>query len=335
MRHVRPWMKRLAQVAVIGAALLYLVRLAQRHADQLADARLTIDWLPLLAGSSLTLLGYAWNVRLWSWSLRWWRQRLRCVPALRIWFLSNLARFIPGVVWQFAGLAAMSHAQGVSPVAATAAVIVQQVALLVTGLLASLALAPELFGAWAEALPAGSGIGRLAASIAAWTGATSIGMRLLLVAGAFAAGVLLVPLLLRGAAALWARWGRGSAVVLPALGVRDTALYVTAHLVPWALYGIAFHLFAEGILAGATPSPGLAAAAFISSYVAGIIVVVAPAGLGVREVVLYAALRPAIGPGDALVLALLSRVWLVATELAGALIVLGATARRRGSIEPR
>jgi hypothetical protein len=328
-------MKRLAQLVVIGAALLYLVRIAQRNADQLADARLTIDWLPLLAGSLLTLLGYACNVRLWSWSLGWWRQRLAFVPALRIWFLSNLARFIPGVVWQFAGLAAMSHAQGVSPVAATAAVIVQQVALLVTGLLASLALAPELFGAWAEALPAGSGIGALATSIAAWSHGLPLAVRILVVLGLFATGVLLVPVLLRAAARLWARWGRGSEVVLPSLSIRDTALYVAAHLVPWALYGVAFHLFADGVLAGATPSLGLAAAAFISSYVAGIIVVIAPAGLGVREVVLYAALRPAIGPGDALLLSLLSRVWLVATELAGALIVLVATRTRKREPAPR
>ena len=328
-------MKRLAQVAIIGAALLYLVRIGQRNATQLADARLALEWAPLVAGSLLTLLGYAWNVRLWSWSLRWWRQRLSFVPALRIWFLSNLARFIPGVVWQFAGLAAMSHARGVSPVAATAAVIVQQVALLVTGLLASLALAPELFGAWAEALPAGSRIGGIAAAIAGGAHALPVGARLALVLALFAAGALLVPSLLRGAAALWRRWGRGAEVVLPSLTVRDTAAYVAAHLVPWALYGVAFHLFADGILAGQTPSPGLAAAAFISSYVAGIIVIVAPAGLGVREVVLYAALRPAIGPGDALVLSLLSRAWLVATELAGALIVLAATARRRETIGPR
>ena len=42
---------------------------------------------------------------------------MRGAAALRVFFLANLARYVPGGVWQFAGLAAMSAAQGVPPVA--------------------------------------------------------------------------------------------------------------------------------------------------------------------------------------------------------------------------
>lgn len=48
----------------------------------------------------------------------------------------------------------------------------------------------------------------------------------------------------------------------------------------------------------------------------------APGGLGVREAALTAALTPAIGGEKALVMALASRLWLLAVEVVTAVLVL-------------
>ena len=327
LSHAWKWVKRVAQVVVIGAALLFLARTASRNWDQLGDVAFDVRWLPLLAGSAITLLTYAYNVALWTWSLRWWEQHLPFVPALRIWFLSNLARFIPGVVWQFAGLASMSHARGVSPLAAAGGVLLQQLALLLTGVLLSLALAPELLSTWAEALPATSATGRFAARAGAWAHELPVALRLVLGTAAFLAASALLPLLGPPVSRLFQRL-TGRTVRLPAPPFREAAAYLAANFVPWLAYGAGFWLFGIGLLGDSAPGLVTATAAFVVSYVAGIAVVVAPAGLGVREVVLYALLRPAVGDEAALVLSLVSRVWLIATEIAGALMIMIAT---RGS----
>ena len=332
LSHAWKWTKRIAQVVVIGAALLFLARTASRNWDQLGDVSFDVRWLPLLAGSAITLLTYAYNVALWTWSLRWWEQRLPFLPALRIWFLSNLARFIPGVVWQFAGLASMSHARGVSPLAAAGGVLLQQLALLLTGALLSLALAPELLSVWAEALPATSGTGRFAARTGEWAHALPVALRLALGVAAFLVASALLPAIGPPVSRLFQRL-TGRSVRLPAPPLREAATYLAANFVPWLAYGAGFWLFGIGLLGDAAPGLVTATAAFVVSYVAGIVVVVAPAGLGVREVVLYALLRPAVGDEAALVLSLVSRVWLIATEITGALVVMALT--RDGEGTPR
>jgi len=60
----------------------------------------------------------------------------------------------------------------------------------------------------------------------------------------------------------------------------------------------------------------------VGAYVAGLLVVFAPSGLVVREAAIVAGLSPLIGGGRALTLALGSRLWLVALEVATALGVL-------------
>ena len=314
-------LKRLAQPLVVVVALFYLARLATRHSAELGQVRLTIAYAPLLAASLLTLAGYLVNVLVWVGSLRWWDQHIGLVAALRIWFLSNLARFIPGVVWQFAGLAGMSYSAGLSPIAATGAILLQQVGLLCTGLVVALLLAPSFIPAWAAGLSDSTNTGKAARAAASWARDMPVSLRFLLGAAAIVLVVLLLPRVVRAAALLWERTS-GRAVAMPRLTWRRTSGYLAALTVPWILYAVAFWLFGRALLGSEAPGIGIAAAACVTSYVAGIIVVLAPAGLGIRELVLYSALAPILGARNALLLSLLARVWLVAVEVIGALVVL-------------
>jgi uncharacterized membrane protein YbhN (UPF0104 family) len=99
-------------------------------------------------------------------------------------------------------------------------------------------------------------------------------------------------------------------------------MYVSALALPWVAYGVAFWWFSQSLLGAAAPSLGLAVGAYTASYVAGILAIVAPGGIVVREATLVALLSPAIGGDDALLLALGSRLWLVLLELVTAVFVL-------------
>lgn len=315
------WLKRALQAIVVAAALLYLVRLARSHATEFAELRLTIRLTPLLAASALTFAGYLVNVAVWVASLRWWNQHIRFRVAMRIWFLSNLARFIPGVVWQFAGLAAMSYEAGLSPIAATGAILLQQVGLLCTGLVVAILLAPSFIPAWTAHADTGSRAARLGNTLATHVQHMTVASRVMLGVLVVLSMIALLPIAVRLAARAWNRVS-GREAAMPALDWRRAALYLVALTVPWVLYGVAFWLFGIALVGTEAPDVAVATAAFVTSYVAGIIVVIAPAGLGVREVVLYAALTPVIGAKYALLLSVLSRVWLIAVEIVSALIVL-------------
>lgn len=92
-------------------------------------------------------------------------------------------------------------------------------------------------------------------------------------------------------------------------------------LVVWAVMGV--HLLVMTRALGAAP-PAAAAAAAVGAmglgWAAGLIFVPAPAGVGVRDAVLVAALAPQIGVPEALSVALASRVLLLLAD-----VVLAAT----------
>lgn len=309
MRSRRVWVV-LAQVVALGAGTWFLLRTAVASWGTMNLGQLRFAWLPILAGSLLTSAAYLYVVLVWVLSLRWWKERFPFLEASRVWFVSNLARFIPGMIWQLVGIAAMAHERDVSPVAATAAVLLQQVVLIFTGL--------TVAAAWAPAL------------LARWTYGIQPGELLAFTAGLMVLLVILLPRVMPLVTRLVGRVLRRS-VTWPPMPTRQFAAYVAGLCVPWVAYGVAFWLFGRGLLGSRAPVFALAVGGFVTSYVAGAIVVFAPSGLVVREAALVAALGPTLGGGPALVLAVACRVWLLVVELATALGVLAvhALARRR------
>jgi hypothetical protein len=301
----------LAQTVALGAGGWFLLRTASASWGSLVLSDLHPAWLPILAGSVLTAATYLFLVFLWVVSLRWWQEDFPYLEAARVWFVANLARFIPGMVWHLLGVAAMSHARDVSPLAATGGILLQQVVLVLTGLVVTAAWAPALI----------SGVGGAAIPAERMLALTGIGV------------VLLVLVLPRAMPLMGRAVGRvlRRPVSWQALPTGQFALYVAGLCVPWVVYGIAFWLFGRGLLGPQAPGLALAVGSFVASYVVGLIVVFAPSGLVVREAALVAALAPVIGDGAALVLAIASRVWLLIVELATALgvVLLHGLAHRR------
>ena len=116
----------LVQVIAIVAGLVALFGLVRSSSPALRAARPHVQWPLLLLASVVWMASYSQLVQLWASSLPWWDAALRHSPtqlswfrAVRIFFVTNLARYAPGGVWQFASLAAMTSEAGASPVAAT------------------------------------------------------------------------------------------------------------------------------------------------------------------------------------------------------------------------
>lgn len=93
------------------------------------------------------------------------------------------------------------------------------------------------------------------------------------------------------------------------------------------------HMWVLVVDLGASPGPALtpAVGGFLAAWVLGFVVVIAPAGLGVREYVLVLALAPQLGDSaaSALTLAVVSRLLLTVADIAMAAVAAATVAARR------
>lgn len=293
-RRAGGWTLRLGATVAVTWAIFDQVGLTLDRLTALPEGWLRPDVPAATASVLLLLAGFLLAVHFWGRIVHeLGGRRLGFLKRNQIFFTANLGRYVPGKVWQIAGLAYLSGQKGVDPVTATAAAVLGQgfqvAAALLVGAFA-LGAAPD------AALPAGDWI----------LPAVAVGTVILL-------SPPVLPKLTRGAFRLAGR-PRGAG---PELGRTFGFRWVGLYAVVWSLYGIAFWLLAAAF--GVEGSPLGLGSAFAGAYAAGYLALFAPAGIGVREGVLTALLAPWAGPSTAFALSVVARVWMTGVELLPAL----------------
>jgi uncharacterized membrane protein YbhN (UPF0104 family) len=102
------------------------------------------------------------------------------------------------------------------------------------------------------------------------------------------------------------------------LGAVLAAGLVTA--LSWVGYGVAFWCLAHGLFGTWTLTMARASGVFAVGYIVGLVAVIVPGGLGVREGVFIGILTPVLGSGGAIALSIASRILLTLTEAGAALV---------------
>lgn len=241
---------------------------------------------------------------------------------LRIYFLASLGRYIPGKLWALAGLAVLAGRAGLPAAPAAAAQLIGQFGFLATGMLFLGLTLPE----WSVVLADGS----TARYAAGGTGRTTVPTALPLMAGAAmlaTAGTLLWLLLatapgratLERLAQTFGPWGgerlRSAIELANRIRPRDAAAWAAAYALSWAVLGIAFAMFVASFEPATAGMLRFVAGTVAAAYLAGYLVVIVPAGIGVREGAMVLLLAQVMHPAGALVVSALSRVWFTAAEL--------------------
>jgi len=256
------------------------------------------EWKPdplMLAASCLVLLlGYLFSAALWGRIVRdLGGPTLPLWTSMRLFMVANLGRYMPGKVWQIAGLAYLAKGEGVSGGVATgAAVLGQGVALLAASLL---------------------GVGTLFGPNEVWRRFGWLGLAGGVAVAAVIIAAVTVPFLFRRVIGVWFRITRTAPPENEwngkNLGLRWLALYV----LNWGIYATAFWLLYLSL--GEWKTFMQVGPAFAAAYVAGYLAVFAPAGAGIREGFLVVLLQPTMSGEAALMVALVARVWTTAVEL--------------------
>ena len=287
-----------AVLAVVGG--FFVATLAARWNDVIS-----LNWRlePGLFVLATVLLALSYGLVAWLWGVALHRAAgTRVTTGARIWFLSNLARYVPGNIWSYVGAVELARREGVARRTTLAVMALTQVLSVGVAVAAGL---PVLVAERAR-----------------------LGRPALLGALVVAVGAALAVLFRRQLLDLARRRlpGFDPADLTPSAGT--VVLLVAGYALYWAVTGLAFAALVASLYPLAPGDVPVVVAAFAAAYAAGFLALLTPAGLGVREGVLVVALASVLPAGPALVVALLSRVWMMLVELAGAAIAHLADRRR-------
>lgn len=298
---------KVAQVAIVAGALWFV---ADRIRDQWSElaavgASLAPDYGLLAASAAVVLSSYVVLIWTWQHTVRAWGERLGFRDAARIWFVSNLGRYVPGKVWQIGAMGVLAQRAGISPVAAVGSSLVVSIVNVLAGL----------------AVAAATGAGSL--DLPRWAVPVSV-----LLGASVALAPWLLPIAARVATVVLRREIR--LAPLPHSAVWIAALGCT---IAWLMYGVAFRWMHIALIGQPTGTLAGSTAAFTTSYLAGFLVLIAPGGIGVREYTLIPLLgRFGIATGGGATLIVLgSRLWLTILEVLPGLLFL-LFGRRNASI---
>jgi uncharacterized membrane protein YbhN (UPF0104 family) len=293
---------------IFAAAVLFFAATSLATQWNRVEARLIhlqFGWEWIAAGTVLVLVTYALLIEGWRRILEAWDSHLPFIDAARIWFLSNLGKYVPGNVWSLTAMGVMARKRGLSAVAAAGSSVIMQVVSLLTGTAIVMITGAKLLGQ-----------------------PLLVGAAVLILAGIlFSAPRFLPPLAVRISSLI------GREIAPPFVPPRSIWTAAAASSLSWLFYGIAFQLFVRGLLGTAPGEMSSYIAVYTAAYILGFISPIAPAGLGVREFTL-AAFMVQLGlanEADAALVAIAARLWLTIVELVPSGLYIAAGPNRKSS----
>ena len=292
---------RRAQPVFLILALIFVALLLRSQWEELRTQswQLRPGWLA--ASSLLLLASWAMEIGIWRRLLSSVGGRLAYWPAVRIWFLSAIMRYIPGNVWQPLSMTLQCQRRGVRVEATLTSVALYQAIILLA-------------------------VGPIAAVYMLVTGNLGVLTDLLGVLTPALAALVLAPVLvllvrpeLLTAFINWALHKLGRATLEMHLTSGRLFAFLVVAVLNWGLWGASFAAltFALGEYSQAEMAalaPHLIVA-YPIAYAIGFVSFLTPSGFGVREGAFYLLLAPLVGGGVITVAALAMRLWTTAGEL--------------------
>jgi hypothetical protein len=295
-------------------AVGFLIAAVASQWSEVRDSIERVEW-PAVVAALLALLAGLWTSMLaWRTVLSDLGSPLPPSDAARVFFLGQLGKYVPGSVWSFVAQMELGRGYEVPRARMLASTGCAAMLSVVTGLVVGLMSFPALF----------SGGG-----------------------GSYALALLALPLFV---VAVHPRvFNRAVTSVLRllhrpplehALSTRAVVAGAGYMLLTWLFFGLQAVALAYSLGATGWETVPAAIGGFALAYTAGLLLIIAPAGLGVREAVIIATLGTVMTTADATALAVISRLLLIVADalIAGlaalTFVHLRRRSRSRGTGEP-
>lgn len=279
-----PFVKTLVVLALLGVLFSIVARSWENL--RFEQWRLGFFLLALL----ISLMLFPTSVASWYFVMRGLGVRFKLLRAAQIWLYANVARFIPGVVWQYGTRVVLAEQlENIPKLTTLLGMLYEMIFLLATAVLVIFAALP-----WWPTL-----------KVSPWIG-------LVVIAGAL---VILSPPITSAAARVASKLMRRP-IAIKNISFRYAVSAVSMNGAHFLLNGIVLTL-----LLGALGEPLRASyflllgGAYAFSWALGYLTLIAPGGVGVADITLAGILSTIVPPPVAALAALLMRVTLTASEL--------------------
>ena len=297
----RPVVSGLLVVAMVAAFAWALAGKWSQIVDRLREQHPAV----VLAALAVALVGVFMSFLLWRGTLVALGSSLDRRPAARLFFVTQLGKYLPGAVWPMVAQMRMGRERGVPRQRMGLAFLLTLGLATLVGVLVGVAALPALLRAEGPVVL----LGLLAVPLLV---------------------LLLVPRVLNALLAVGLRLLRRPGI--DPLSGRDVVRGVGWALAFWLVYGGHVWLLAVGLGADPLEALPVAIGGFAIAFSLGPLLVVLPAGAGVREAVLIVLLAGVLTTSEATAVALTSRGILMLTD--GLLAVAGALIGRSAKAAP-
>jgi glycosyltransferase 2 family protein len=285
--------KVLMKWALTLAIFLFLVKMVWGHWNQVKEAPFTFRPFSLILSTLIFVLSYF--IQLWAWYLITLRLgiAISLAETLKGWFYSQLGKYLPGKVWLLLGRFYYYESKGKSKKIISVALYFETVTLLVAAGLIFL----STLSLFREMGPFYSGIRSWWVILLGLFGFISLHPRVL-------------QKLLNYSLFKFRRDPISVSISYP-----NILWILMVCIIVWVVEGIGFYLFVDSIYPVSTNYILFLTGALAISTTLGLIAIFAPSGLGVREGALVTLLSLIMPSPVAVIISLLTRLWMTLIEI--------------------
>ena len=285
---------RILQIALVLAIFYFLIKGLVSNWNEVIKYKWEFDYFLLGISFVLIIMIYLLWVEIWRRILKESGHTLSFKKMFRVWFLSNLGKYLPGKVWSFLGMMYLLEKEGVAKSKSFSVAIMAEALAVLSGLLVALVLLGKSLYRTFFAESSGIAI-----------------VILLIVVGI----VVLVfnPKFLERIINLTLRILKKEKIALN-FKPQNMLLYLLLYSGSWFLFGFIFWIFIRGITSVSFDIYLSLTGAFAGSFILGFLAFFAPGGIGVREGILVVLLSNFFPTPVATLISLSSRVWMALAE---------------------
>jgi hypothetical protein len=136
---LRTWGQRVLGLAITVAIFYWMLKPVYRDWDKVKEPLSKMNWWYFALGAAMfAAFLFVFRVLSWWWILARFGHRLPLAPTMRIWSISELARYLPGVIWQVVGRVFLIKPYGVPGTVCSTSQVLELTVFLLTNLLVSL-----------------------------------------------------------------------------------------------------------------------------------------------------------------------------------------------------
>jgi len=278
---------------VAGLILFYLVRFIYTNWSAVRQYEWQFNYGLLFVSLSLVMLNLIFLIQIWRRILLKLGYSLRFTKAFKILFYSNTGRYLPGKIWSILGMIYMCEKEGIPHAASFTSAILYQALNIIAGMILVVVIS-------------GTGL------IKDLSKFIYLPLALILIAFVYP------PIMEKSVNILLKLMKRKPIKISLSFG--HNIVLVLLLMLSWCVYGAGFNILISSFTGHSLSSWPYMISTFTFSYIIGLLSVFVPGGLGVREGILISYLLIYFPLPIATVIALFSRLWMMAVEIVGLLV---------------